>query len=45
MVSVEKNEHYSYYEVTGLPAGETWTFDDDDADLEYIETAIMAWQT
>lgn len=45
MVSIEKDENYSYYEVTGLPNGETWTFDEEEADLEYIETAIMAWQT
>lgn len=45
MVSVEKNEHSPYYEVTGLPDGGTWSFDEEEADLSYIESTIRAWQT
>ena len=45
MVSVEKNEYFSYYEVTGLPDGGTWSFGGEDMDLEYIESTITAWQT
>lgn len=31
-----------WYEVTA-PDGETWTFEDEDMDLRYIDAAIDAW--
>ena len=47
MVSVDVNADgvFVYYEVSGLPDGGTWSFGDEDTDLEYIESTILAWQT
>lgn len=32
----------SWYRVTA-PNGQTWTFDESDMDLAYIESALYAW--
>lgn len=32
-----------WYEVSGLSDGNTWTFDESDRDLSYIDSAIQAW--
>ncbi len=39
--AVERND-VAFYTVTS-PSGETWTFDPEEMNLSYIESAIFCW--